>query len=332
MASRTNLALQMDLFDFDPKAIKAEGPELSVLCYGAGQDSSCLLYLYALSAEFRAKYAPNRFLVVLAETGDEHPATYEHIAFTKVFCLQHGIEFVHITPDMGFHGTNWGSLREFYNTKGTCGSKAFPKTCTSRLKLDPIYKFIENWLGQNYGVNVGKKKGYVEFARKFGRINMLVGIAKGEERRMANPVEETNLWKRHSIEMSYPLVDLGLDRAGCQKYIKSVDLPLCPPSNCKICPFLSEIELLWLFRFLPEDYADFVRIEAVKLAKNRHMEAVEVTDKKGKVTIQNKNFGVWGRKTLPQKMEEVIAKYGHMTDDQLHDYKMSHGHCVASKY
>lgn len=327
-----NLALQMDLFSFDPLAVKAEGPELTVLCYGCGQDSTTLLYRYALDEEFRRKFAPNRFLVLMAETGDEHPATYEHLAFTKEFCKQHGIEFVHITPEMGYHSQNWQSLRGFYRAMGCCGSKAFPKTCTDRLKLQPIYKFLEDWLEGQYGVAAGKKKGYVDFARRHGRIRMIIGIAKGEESRMADPSQETQLWKRHAIEMSYPLVELGLDRAGCQAYMKEVDLPCPPPSNCILCPFLSEIELLYLYRFMHADYLDWVEIEAVKLAKNSHMNAVEVTDKKGRIKTVNKNYGVWGEKTLPQKMKEVLEKYGTMTDEQLRDYKMSHGHCVASKY
>jgi len=329
---KSNLALQMDLFSFDPTAEKAEGPELTVLCFGGGQDSTTLLYKYVLDENFRREFAPNRFLVVMAETGDEHPATYEHLAFIKGFCKQHNIEFVHIVPEMGYHGANWQSLRGFYNALGTCGSKAFPKTCTDRLKLQPIYSYLEDWLENNYGVKAGKKKGYVEFARRNGRIRMIVGIAKGEERRLADPTQEPHLWKRHSIEMSYPLVDLGLDRAGCQSYMREVGLPVCPPSNCLLCPFMSEIELLWLFRFRNFDYLDWCRIEAVKIAKNVHMNAVEVTDKKGQKKIVNKNLGVWGEKTLPQKMEEVLKKYGHMDDAALQEVKMNHGHCVMSKY
>lgn len=330
--NNNNLALQMDLFSFDPKAEKSEGPELTVLCYGCGQDSTTLLYRYALDPEFRRKYAPNRFVVLMAETGDEHPATYAHLAFTKEFCKQHGIEFIHIVPSMGYHGANWQSLRGFYNALGTCGSKAFPKTCTDRLKLQPIYGFLEDWLEDNYGVKSGKKKGYVEFARRHGRIRIIIGIAKGEERRVADPTLEPHLWKRHAIEMSYPLVELGLDRAGCQAYMREVELPCPPPSNCILCPFMSEIELLWLYKFMREDYEDWCRIEAVKLAKNAHMNAVEVTDKKGRKKTVNKNLGVWGEKTLPQKMEEVLEKYGHMDDTAVHLFKMSHGHCVMSKY
>lgn len=43
-------------------------------------------------------------------------------------------------------------------------------------------------------------------------------------------------------------------------------------------------------------------------------------------------MGVWGTKTLPEVLETAISKYGHFSDDELNDYKMSHGHCVKSKY
>jgi len=254
----------------------------------------------------------------MAETCDEHPATYTHVAFIKEFCKEHGIEFVHITPDLGFHGRNWESLRGFYNAMSCCGSKAFPKTCTDRLKLQPIYRYVEAWIEKEYGITAGRKQGYVDFARKYGRIRMVVGIAAGEERRIADPAHETNLWKRRSIEMSYPLVDLQMDRAACQAYMRNVGLPCPPPSNCLLCPFMSEIELLWLYRFANPDFEDWCRIERRKLDKNAH--------------LGDRNLGVWGKKTLPEKMEEVLAKHGHMTDEELHDYKFSHGHCVASKY
>jgi tRNA(Ile)-lysidine synthase TilS/MesJ len=38
------------------------------------------------------------------------------------------------------------------------------------------------------------------------------------------------------------------------------------------------------------------------------------------------------RKTLPVKLLKAVKEYGHMTDDELYDYKMSHGHCVATAY
>lgn len=230
--------------------------ELTVLSYGSGQDSTAMLYMYAYDKEFRERYAPGRFLVVHSDTGDEHPATYRHTEHTKEFCGRHGIEFVHLTADMGFHSPSWQSLRSFYYLKKAVGSKAFPKTCTDRLKIQPIYRFLEKWIGEAYGTTVGRKKGFYEFTEKHGKVRMLIGIAKGEEKRMADPGKETKKWRRVAIDMQYPLVDLEYDRARCQEYIKSVGHEIPIPSNCVICPFMGEVELLWLHNNMKDDYDD----------------------------------------------------------------------------
>lgn len=300
------------------RALAAPAPELTVLSFGGGQDSTALLYLYAYSAKFREMYAPGNFIVVMAETMDEHEETYSHVSTTRAFCERRNIPFVHITPDMGFHPPSWQGLNFFYDLKKAVGSKAFPKTCTDNLKLIPIYRYLEQYLGRHYGVPTGRKKGFYEFARQYGKVRVLIGIAKGEEKRMADPEKETKRWKRECAEVVYPLVDMGLDRAGCQTTIKHYghDVPL--PSNCKRCPFMSEQELLWLYRFRRTDYDDWVRQERVKLDANQHM--------------GDRNLGVWGKKTLPEVLEIAQKKYGHWSNEQLHEYKMSHGHCVASKY
>lgn len=44
------------------------------------------------------------------------------------------------------------------------------------------------------------------------------------------------------------------------------------------------------------------------------------------------NKGVFGVKLLPEKLQEAIAKFGHMTDEELDHHKMTHGHCIRSKY
>lgn len=292
---------------------------LTVLSFGAGQDSTALLLHYVYEPSFRARYAPGRLLVIFSDTGDEHPSTYKHLEETKRFCAEKGIEFAHLTPDLGFHSKSWQSLRGFYNLKKTVGSKAFPKTCTDKLKVQPIYKFLNHWISQNFGLSSYQKDGIKEFARAHGKIRVLVGIAKGEEKRVADPSKEEAVWKRESIEMVYPLLDLELDRKGCQDYIRSVGHSVPAPSNCMLCPFMSEIELLWLWRRHPEDFSDWVRIEANKIQNNLHVG-------------EGRNLGVWGRKLLPEKLEEARRKYGHLTDAELDDYKMSHGHCVASRY
>jgi hypothetical protein len=291
--------------------------ELTVLSYGGGQDSTAILLKLIHDNEFRIKYAPNRLLVIISDTGDEHKETYEYIEYIKRMCEKVEIDFVHLTTDYGFHYDNWQSLRGFYNLKKTVGSKAFPKTCTDKLKIQPIYMFLDVWVGLNYYFDYGRKKALKSFAERFGKVDVLIGIAKGEERRIADPSKEP-VWKQKSIRIVYPLIELGMDRRACQDYTMAVGEPVPLPSNCVLCPFMSKIELLWLYRFLPDDYYDWVRIEQNKIEANKHM--------------GDRNLGVWGKKLLPQVLKEAKQEHDHMTDDELQEYKMSHGHCVMSKY
>lgn len=297
--------------------------QLTILSFGGGQDSTALLYLYHYDAEFRAKYAPNDFMVVMSNTGDEHPRTYEHLTRIVRWCFEQRIEFHFLQKQDGYHYDKWPSLREFYRRTNTVGSKAFPKTCTDKLKIQPIYKFVEEWVHKKYNmaeddIKVGYKRAVKHFAEKHGKIRMMIGIAKGEEERMADRSTDPCSWRRKSVEYSYPLIELGMDRKACQVYIDRMGHKVPPPSNCMLCPFMSEIELVWLLRHYPNDLYEWIDIEAKKIEANKH--------------LGDKNLGVWGKKLLPQVLAEALDKFGHMTVEQLDEYKMSHGHCVMSKY
>ncbi|WP_137887679.1 hypothetical protein [Pseudomonas sp. 2FE] len=185
-----------------------QAPRLTVLSYGAGQDSTALLELYFNDPAFRAKYAPGDFMVVMSDTGDEYAETYEHVERTKLRCAAHGVEFHFLTADKGYHSESWSSLLHFFRSKGTIGSKAYPKTCTDRLKLRPIYRFLEHWLSERYGVQHGRKQGIREFAATYGKIQMMIGIATGEERRVADPARKGHRWYRESIDNIYCVIAL----------------------------------------------------------------------------------------------------------------------------
>ncbi len=64
--------------------------DLTILSFGAGQDSTTLLKLYKHDLSFRNKYAPGDFLVVMSDTGNEHHETYLHVERTKEFCSYSG--------------------------------------------------------------------------------------------------------------------------------------------------------------------------------------------------------------------------------------------------
>lgn len=293
---------------------------LTVLSYGAGQDSTAILYKLALDPAFRASYAPGALVVVCADTGNEHPDTYEHLEFTQSFCTQHGIEFHHLTAEKGFHTTTWIGLEQFYANHNAIGSKAFPKTCTSNLKIEPIYRWLNRWVNERFfaGEDLAlRKQALYRFTEQYGKIKVLVGIAMGEEKRVQNAAAGA-VWMEKNIERIYPLVEQGIDRAGCQETACQYGLPCPPPSLCIFCPFKSDIEVLWTARRLPQQYARWVELERNKLLANAH---------KGK-----DNHAVFRTRTLPEVVAAAEVKYADWSVEQLDEYRFSHGHCVASAY
>jgi hypothetical protein len=74
-------------------------------------------------------------------------------------------------------------------------------------------------------------------------------------------------FRKTSIEFSFPLIDLGMDRSTTQASILDMGPPLPPPSNCKRCHFRRPVELLWLYRFERDSYDEWVDLEKAKIAK-----------------------------------------------------------------
>ena len=301
--------------------------KLTVISDGMGQDSAAMKNLYRFNTEFRKTFVPEDLLIICSDTGDEHDETYAYAEETKRYCEAEGIEFVHLTSDMGYHGVGWGSLCEQYDTRKNVGSKAFHKSCTHRLKLGPIYGYLADHVKERYPDLPDVPKMYktkaplVAFAEKYGKIDMLIGIAAGEEKR-ANKADPDKLpkWQRMSINVRYPLIDLGMDRKKCQLYVSALGETVPIPSCCQRCPFMDERELLLLYHTKRDVYDDWVRQEQDKLDRFKD---------KG-----DKNVGVWGKPNypLPAVLEVAKTKYGHMTIEQLREHRFSHGHCVASAY
>ncbi len=294
-------------------------PKLTVLSFGSGQDSTAILYKLIYDPDFRKKYAPCRLIVIMADTNNEHLETIKNTEHVKEICRQKGIPFFFLTGDMGFTSKSWSQgLIAFYEAKNAVGSKAFPKTCTDKLKITPIYNFLDKWIHETYNTEkVGRKQAIKEFTKKT-KIDVLIGIAAGEESRASENGNSPHKWFNDSINKIYPLMDLNWNRKACQEYILEINQPLPPPSNCILCPFMSLQELLFLYYTMPEWYHRWVKIEQNKINANLHM--------------GDKNLGVWGKKLLPEILIEAKEKFGYMTIEELHDYKMSHGHCVKSKY
>lgn len=318
--------MQTELFPRAGAPADDRDPRLTVLSFGAGQDSTAILYRLVADDLFRRRYAPHDLLVLLADTGDEHPDTLEHVREIARFCEERSLDFVHLTGDRGFHRGPWaGGLRNAYRTYTAIGSEAYPKTCSMHLKIDPMYRFLETYVAERYAIpNPGRKEALKTFAAAYGPIRVLIGFAADEDR-AADPTREKP-WARLAIRKAYPLQDLGWNRADCQAYIAQAGRPVPPPSNCMACPFKSPAEILWTKLRYPQSFAEWAELEAAKIAAWADRLPAE------------KNYGV---KRAGRLHDVAAAEYRRLrpqfSDDRallayLDEYRMSHGHCVKSKF
>lgn len=291
---------------------------LTMLSFGGGQDSTAILYKLLYDKDFRVKYAPGNLIVVMADTKNEHVETNLHVKEIEKLCKKHMVPFYFISPEEYASGQWKGGYVSFLEVGNRIGSKCFPKTCTDKLKIQPIYKFLEDYVHAFYRTEMhGRKRAIKEFVRGNGKIDVLLGIAAGEEKRASTNEESPSVWMRECINKVYPLLDLCWDRKACQDYISKAGHVIPPPSNCILCPFMSYQELLYLARYNTQWYNKWVELEANKIKANSHVE---------------NNMGVWGKKLLPEALKIAENKFGDMTYEELREYKMSHGHCVKSKY
>ena len=329
---------QLTLFDepevaeeeiiINPEFLKARresepDPQFTVLSFGGGQDSFAILYSLVYDYDFKKKYAPNDFIVVMSDTGNEFPYTYQAVKEAEKFCNEHDIHFKFVTPDMGYHTDGWQSLKaNMKRNKVIFGAAMARKSCTSSLKIDVVDKYAYDYMCNLYGFEEAKsKKSWYAYKYKFNtKARVLIGFAKDEESRAKKSIKGHKFlpkWKKTNIQYVYPLIEEGWNRQSAQNIIK-LYRELIPPSNCMICFYQSDQELIWLEKNHPEEFNEWVIMEKAKLDRFE-----------GKV---DKNYGVYGAITLPEKLAKAKAKYGHMTDEELWEYKMSHGHCVKSAY
>lgn len=289
---------------------------LTVVSYGGGQETTYFVVRLLEDAEFRAKHIAGDLLIAGSDTGNEHYHTYSNVQKVRDLCDQHNVPFFWITPELGFHSESWQSLTHQYNKNQSVGSARFLQTCTDNLKVKVMDRFVEQYIMDVYDIPGSRKQAYYKFAEKYGKIRLILGFSSEEEKRTSNGSKYDPIWKQKNVERYYPLIVDGTTRQDCIDYLES-QMWIVYPSNCMFCFYQSDQEVLWLYRNYPDRFAEWVYIEEQKLEKYKG---------------QEKNFGVFGTGTLVDKLAKAQEKFGHWTDDQLNEYKYSHGHCIKSKY
>jgi len=208
---------------YPPKYVRPKELEkINIVSYGGGQNSTAMII------EMK-----NRNIkideVIISDTGDEMPETYEFIKEFEVWCKKNNIPFVIIKSEHG-------RLRDYYFKRNLIPYRAF-RHCTGRFKIRPMNKYIK----EKYGIKEP--------------INMFMGIASDESHRAGK------IFGRKQFTYKFPLIDWEVDRKGCVDIIKKEGLSIPVKSGCYFCPFQPKKSWRDLLKKHPELFQDSIDFE-----------------------------------------------------------------------
>lgn len=222
---------------------------IRAISYGAGVQSTALLVLAAQ----RVIDFP---VALFANVGDdsEHPATLEYFRdFAIPYAAANGIELVELRKrGRGKEVTLYQRLTNPESRSVGIPARLQPsgaparRSCTLDFKVRRIASEL-------------KRRG----ASTEAPAMVALGISIDEYQRMRT--ESGIAWQ----DLTYPLIDLRLDRAACMGIIERARLPIPPKSSCYFCPFHTMDVWRKQRRDEPELFAKSVALE--KLLHDRHV-------------------------------------------------------------
>jgi len=206
---------------------------LRVVSYGAGKNSTALLLGLA------ERQAPPD-AILFADTGNEFPETYDHLARMQEWTREHlGIEITVV--HRGYH--RHSDLENECHNLSTLPSKAFGYSgCSVKWKRQPMDRWVRQWPRAQEAWAEGRL------------VHRLIGIHAGEQRRGKIPDD-------HRFTYRFPLIEWGWDEQACVEAIARHGLLVPRKSACFFCPSSTKREVLQLARERPELYARAVAIE-----------------------------------------------------------------------
>lgn len=242
---------------------------LTVISYGGGVQSTAMLVLAA-----QGKLGLDVDAALFANVGDdsEHPATLNYVRnIAAPWAAQHGLTVHELrktkrdgTPARGLMShildhDDPNTLREPIPVRGMNGAP-LSRSCTADWKV----KVVGKWL-KAHGASAETPA------------TVCIGISTDEIIRASNKRAEP--YERPV----YPLIDLNLDRSGCQRVIAEAGLPVPPKSSCFFCPFHRPQMWAEMRRDEPELFFTAAKLEATLIERRTRL---------GKDPVYLTRFGV----------------------------------------
>jgi hypothetical protein len=219
--------------------VSKESDQMKVFSFGGGVQSMAAL---VLSAQKQLAYTD----FVFANVGEdsENPHTIEYLnEIARPFALAHGITIHEVRKNGLSLYQDITSENSNVSIPVKMGKVGIPaqRNCTTKWKV----KVIERWMKANAG------------ATKEHRATLGVGISVDESYRMRTDDPE----REPFVKKEYPLIDLMLTRAMCQKAIQDAGLPIPPKSSCWFCPYFRKQDWIHLRQNEPELFDRAIHLE-----------------------------------------------------------------------
>ena len=228
-----------------PPPVDTSTIRLRALSLGAGVQSTALALMAA-----HGEVGPMPDCAIFADTGWEPKAVYEHLAWLR---SPNVLPFpVHIVTAgnirdglvRGARGERWASIPAF--TKSASGKVGMiRRQCTKELKIVPIRRKVRELAG-----TAGKR------SPKHPIVEQWIGISFDEVIRMKPSFEA---WQVNR----FPLIEKGMTRRHCLRWLEKHGYPLPPKSSCIGCPYHSDAHWRQMRDKDPDAWADAVAIDGL---------------------------------------------------------------------
>ena len=221
----------------------AETIDLRVLSLGAGVQSTAL----ALRAA-HGEIGPMPDCAIFADTGWEPRAVHEHLAWLRSPGVLpfpvHVVSAGNIRDGLirGARGERWASIPAF--TRSASGKVGMiRRQCTGEYKIVPIRRKVRELAGI-----AGKR------SPKHPIVEQWIGISFDEAIRMKASFEA---WQVNR----FPLIELGMTRRDCLRWLEKHGYPMPPKSACIGCPYHGDAHWRQMRAEDPDAWADAVAID-----------------------------------------------------------------------
>ncbi|GAA4978109.1 hypothetical protein GCM10023205_52490 [Yinghuangia aomiensis] len=219
-----------------------------VLSLGAGVQSTALLLLSAEGV------IPRYDAAIFADTGWEPAAVYQHLdRIDRDIAGPAGIPILRVSngnirDDALDSGHRFASMPLFVrNPDGTGGLAR--RQCTNEYKLKPIKAAVRAVLGAKE-----RADGKAGRAPKGRYVHQSIGISTDEFER----AKDADVSYARNV---FPLLDLGMSRNDCRRYLTAAGLEDTPKSACIGCPFSGNSRWRTMRDEAPKEFADAVAFD-----------------------------------------------------------------------